>query len=72
MSRIPADASDRRLFFRSARERIIRDTFGGENTYRFLKSRNPDIDLLLNSGVFTGLDLAQEGVDTEWHVCHAM
>lgn len=58
-------ADERRSFFREARERVIRESFGGPRTYALLKERNPQIDMIINAGVMAGLAAAQKDVDSE-------
>lgn len=72
MINLPDDPAARREFFLRIRARIIRDTFGGVNTYRLLCERNPEIDMLLNSGICAGMTLSQEGDEEIWSVSHAM
>jgi hypothetical protein len=45
---------------RAARLDAIRDSFGGESTYRFLKERNPQIDIILNAGIMAGIARARD------------
>lgn len=44
---------------RAARIYAISRSFGGENMYRLLKERNPQIDLILNAGIMAGIAQAE-------------
>lgn len=51
-------------FFSAVRDYIVKETFGGPNTYALLKERNPQIDLILNAGIAAGLQFRGEDPKT--------